>query len=76
MVEPSPISSDQNVRLYGTSNGIKWDHVLQRKKDRWPMSWFQYGNAFLPDGKNTTDLLAVTTIAVKNADLETTIWRI
>jgi hypothetical protein len=40
------------------------------------MSLFQYGNAFLPDGKNTTSLLAVTTIAVERAGLETSIWRI
>jgi hypothetical protein len=40
------------------------------------MSLFQYGNAFLPDGKNTTSLLAVTTIAVERASLETSIWRI
>jgi hypothetical protein len=76
MVEPSEINSDRNVSLYGSSDGVQWHRVLQRKKDRWPMSWFQYGNAFLPDGKNTTDLLAVTTIAVKHANLETTIWRI
>lgn len=76
MAEPSVINSDRNVRLYGSSDGIRWHRVLQRKKDYWPMGWFQYGNAFLPDGKNTTPLLAVTTIAVEHADLETTIWRI
>jgi hypothetical protein len=75
MVEPSAINSDRNVCLYGGSDRIQWRRFLQSKKDPWPMSWFQYGNAFLPDGENTTDLLAVTTIAVKNADFETTIWR-
>jgi hypothetical protein len=40
------------------------------------MRLFQYGNAFLPDGTNTTRLLAVTTVAVERADLETTLWRI
>ena len=40
------------------------------------MGLFQYGNAILPNGKNTTNLLAVTTIAVERADLETSIWRI
>jgi hypothetical protein len=76
MAEPSAINVDRNVSLYGSSDGLQWHRVLQRKKDRWPMGWFQYGNAFLPDGKNTTRLLAVTTIAVELDDLETTIWRI
>jgi hypothetical protein len=76
MVEPSAINSDQNVRVYASSDGNRWQQIFQRKKDLWPMEWFQYGNAFLPDGKNTTDLLAVTTIAVERADLETTIWRL
>jgi hypothetical protein len=75
MVEPSVINIDRDVSLYGSSDGLQWHLVLQRKKDRWPMGWFQYGNAFLPDGTNTTRLLAVTTIAVEHDDLETTIWR-
>jgi hypothetical protein len=40
------------------------------------MGLFQYGNAFLPDGKNTTGLLAVTTIAVEQSDFEASIWRV
>jgi hypothetical protein len=76
MVEPSAVNSDRNVSVYGSPDGIQWQHVLQHKKDRWPMGWFQYGNAYLPDGTNTTSLLAVTTIAVEHADLETSIWRI
>jgi hypothetical protein len=76
MVEPSTINSSRDVCLYGSSDGIQWQRVLQRRKDRWPMGLFQYGNAFLPSGKNTTDLLAVTTAAVERADLETSIWRI
>jgi hypothetical protein len=40
------------------------------------MGLFQFGNVFLPDGDNNGDVLAITTIAVERADLETTIWRI
>lgn len=39
------------------------------------MGLFQYGNAFLPDGVNQTDVLAVSTVAVKDGDL-TTILRV
>jgi hypothetical protein len=76
MVEPSPVNSDRNVNLYGSPDGLQWQCLLQRRKDRWPMGLFQYGNLFLPDGRNTSSLLAVTTVAVENADLETSIWRI
>ena len=76
MVEPSAINPDRNVCLYGSPDGLQWQRVLQRKKDRWPMGLFQYGNVFLPDGKNTTSLLAATTIAVEQSDLETSIWRV
>ncbi len=75
MVEPSAINCDRSVNLYGSANGVHWQRVLSCKKDRWPMGLFQYGNAFLPDGRNTTGLLAVTTIAVEHGDLETSIWR-
>jgi hypothetical protein len=75
MVEPSAINSDGNVSLHGSPDGTKWQRVLTCKKDRWPLGLFQYGNAFLPDGNDTTNLLAVTTIAVQGADLETSIWR-
>jgi hypothetical protein len=40
------------------------------------MRLFQYGNAFFPDGNNSTDVLAVTTVAVKGSDFETTLWQI
>jgi hypothetical protein len=76
MVEPSAVNYDRNVCLYGSSDGIEWQRFWQQKKDLWPLRLFQYGNAFLPDGKNTTRLLAVTTIAVEQADLETSIWRV
>jgi hypothetical protein len=44
--------------------------------DYWSPKFFQYGNASLPDGDNGTDLLAVSTVAVRDADLQTSIWRV
>jgi hypothetical protein len=38
------------------------------------MSLFQYGNAFLPDGNNTTPYLAVTTVAVESDDMVTSLY--
>jgi len=76
MAEPSAINSSRDVYLYGSPDGTRWQRLQQWTKDRWPMRLFQYGNAFLPDGKNTTGLLAVTTIAVDRADFETSLWRI
>jgi hypothetical protein len=76
MVEPSAINSSRDVCLYGSPDGACWQRLQQWTKDRWPMGLFQYGNAFLPDGRNTSRLLAVTTLAVERADLETTVWRV
>jgi hypothetical protein len=76
MVEPSAINSDRNACVYGSTDGTRWQRILRCRKDRWPIRLFQYGNAFLPDGKNNTSILAITTIAVEHADLETSIWQI
>jgi hypothetical protein len=76
MVEPTPINLDRNARICASSDGIHWHNLLAWGKDRWPMRFFQYGNAFLPDGRNETSYLAVSTIAVAGADLETSIWQV
>jgi len=76
MVEPSRVNLDTNVRLYGSLDGSLWSDLVQWKKDSWPMSLFQYGNAVLPDGPNATEFLAVTAVAVERNDLETSIWRV
>jgi hypothetical protein len=75
MVEPSRTNPDRNVRLYG-SRGLDWGDLMQWRKDFLPMSLFQYGNAILPDGRNATEFLALTTIAVRGDDVKTSIWRV
>jgi hypothetical protein len=40
------------------------------------MRYFQYGNAFLPDGENSTPYLAASTIAVETDDQVTTLWEV
>lgn len=76
MVEPSGVNHSRDVVLFGSSDGSRWDTVRKWRKDRWPYRLFQYGNAFLPDGENSTDLLAVTTVAVQNADRQTSLWQV
>ena len=76
MVEPSHANRDPNVRIYGSTEGRRWRSLLQWKKDFWPMSWFQYGNIVLPDGRNSSGLLALTTVAVNSADLVTSVWNL
>ena len=75
MVEPSNINHTKDVHLLGSVGGDPWNTIATWRKDRFPMKFFQYGNAFLPDGDNHTDLLAVSTIAVQAENLQTTIWR-
>jgi len=76
MVEPSEVNRDRNVRIYGGGSADDWRPLLAWRKDRWPLGLFQYGNAFLPDGDNTTKFLAVTTIAVRGDDQSTMLYRI
>lgn len=76
MVEPSQTNASREVCVYGTAQGANWQRLLAYRKDGWPMGLFQYGNAFLPDGRNTSGLLAGSTVAVEEADLETSLWRV
>jgi len=77
MVEPSEVNRDRNVRLYAGRRKLeKWTPVLAWEKDFWHMGLFQYGNAFLPDGNNTTPYLALTTAAVKSEDMVTALYHV
>jgi hypothetical protein len=76
MVEPSEVNHDRNVRIYGSRDGQSWSALLAWRKDRWPIGLFQYGNAFLPDGDNTTSILAVTTAAVESDDMVTSLYSV
>jgi hypothetical protein len=92
MVEPSQVNRDRNLRIFGGlgSGGLEpggrgsggghgsedWRPLLSWKKDRWSMRFFQYGNAFLPDGNNATPYLAVSTIAVELDDMVTSLYKI
>lgn len=76
MVEPSQNNQSRHSRLYGSLNGLFWKPLLKWRKDYWDMTLFQYGNTILPEGNNTTNLLALTSIAVEGNDLKTTIWQI
>ena len=76
MAEPSDVNRDRSVRIYGGegANPESWHLLLSWKKDSMPMGLFQYGNAFLPDGENTTPFLAVSTIAVESDDMVTSLY--
>jgi hypothetical protein len=76
MVEPSVVNPDPCVRVYGARAGGEWSALLSWKKDAWPMRFFQYGNAFLPDGENMSGCLAVTTAAVQDADQALSLFRV
>ena len=89
MVEPSEVNRDQHVRIFAGRTGShsgghvsggpdseNWQPLLAWQKDRWPMRFFQYGNAFLPDGDNTTPYLAVSTIAVQSDDTVTSLYAV
>ena len=76
MIEPSAVNTSREVHLAGSRDGTNWQVLTRWKKDNLPMRYFQYGNAFLPDGENSTPYLAATTIAVETDDLVTTLWEV
>ncbi len=78
MVEPSKANQDRKVRVYAASAQAagEWRSVVDWTKDLLPMGLFQYGNAFLPDGNNETNYLAVTTAAVKSDDRALSLYKI
>jgi hypothetical protein len=76
MIEPTEVNRDRHARLYGSADGIEWQSMLAWRKDIWPKGLFQFGNVFLPDGSNTSNVLALTTVAVKKDDLQTSFWTV
>jgi phosphoribosyl-AMP cyclohydrolase len=76
MIEPSAVNTGREVHLAGSRDGTNWQVLARWKKDNLPMRYFQYGNAFLPDGENASRYLAATTIAVEADDLVTTLWEV
>jgi hypothetical protein len=76
MIEPSCVNTGREVHLAGSRDGTNWQVLARWKKDKLPMRYFQYGNAFLPDGESSTNYLAATTIAVETDDLVTTLWEV
>jgi hypothetical protein len=76
MVEPSPVNRTREVQIIGSAHDDNWRVLARWRKDKWPMRYFQYGNAVLPDGDNATSYLAATTIAVEHDDLVSTIWEV
>jgi hypothetical protein len=80
MVEPSEANRDHHVRVYASdtrsSDVQPWQPLLAWKKDLWPMGLFQYGNAIMPDGNNTTPFLALTTVAVESEDTATSLYSV
>ena len=75
-VEPSRVIRERSARLYGSREGRSWSTVLAWRKDRWPMTLFQFGNIVLPSGRNDTDVLAVTGVAVEKEDGVLHAWRV
>jgi len=81
MVEPSAVNASNEVHLVGSADAgsfdkNNWQTLARWTKDKWPMRYFQYGNAMLPDGENLTNYLAATTVAVEQDDQVTTLWQV
>lgn len=76
MIEPSAVNTSREVQIAASQDGTDWRVLARWKKDRLPMRYFQYGNAFLPSGENSTCYLAATSMAVETDDLVATLWEV
>jgi hypothetical protein len=81
MVEPSAANAGREVQLVGSADPgsadkNNWQVLARWTKDKWPMRHFQYGNALLPDGENSTNYLAATSVAVEQEDQVATLWEV
>ena len=81
MVEPSAVNEATKftslvLPMLAPPIKVTGKFLRAGRKDKWPMRYFQYGNAMLPDGENLTNYLAATTIAVEQDDLVTTLWEV
>jgi hypothetical protein len=81
MVEPSQVNTTARVSLYGLPIGPAkterfWAPLLSWTKDGWHGGWLQYGNACLPDGENTSGILALSPVAVETYDQQMLLWRV
>jgi hypothetical protein len=74
MIEPSEVNRSREVEIVGSGDGRGWEVFARWRKDDLPMRYFQYGNAFLPDGENSTPYLAATSAATSTDDMVTSLW--
>lgn len=75
MPQPADSGGRGMIKIYRSPDGEAWEEFLGWNKDLWPER-FLSGGAFFADGKNSTDLLAVSTVGASGLDLQTTLWRI
>jgi len=68
-VEPSSVNTAPFVEIWRTVNGESWERILQFKKDRYPMKYFQYGQVFFPNGPSVENILFCTPFATKSHGL-------
>lgn len=66
-VEPSRVNKQRYAELWGASNGTDWKLLAKFKKDSLPLKYFQYGQLFLPNGKNESGTVWLTPFSTKNS---------
>lgn len=53
-VEPSEANRSRDAVLYASRDGERWSVLARHPKDRWPVSYCQFGQIILPGGHNET----------------------
>jgi len=75
-VEPSKFNKCRSATLWASKNGFDWEKIFEKKKDIWPSKLFQYGNIILPSGRNPSNYLFATTMALSRCDNVLHCWHL
>ena len=72
--EPSSVNETRMITLLASDeSGSNWQTVTKLQKDRWPMTSFQHGQLFFPQGDSASPYLWYTPFAVNH---DQTTWRV
>lgn len=68
-IEPSIVNKSKQVEIWASPNGNDWKCILKFKKDIFSMRYFQYGQAFFPNGAVEQSELWISLFATENSNL-------
>ncbi|MBI5765232.1 MAG: exo-alpha-sialidase [Planctomycetes bacterium] len=67
-VEPSSVNHSKKATMWVSTDGTRWNKVLEAEKDGWDAKYFQYGSLVLPRGESDRDTIVFSGQALRQLD--------